>query len=134
MAVRLAQPHSNLEEAAKAFCASWDTIFFLSSKKTIVKCFLRNFEILFFMLCPLLAVFSLEFALKALGMGFWKYFASGWNVYDFCVTLAAIVGVFLLYMCPSLTIVVILRPLRYQYSNFFILTRGLGLKRRCNHA
>ncbi|XP_026277239.1 two pore calcium channel protein 1 [Frankliniella occidentalis] len=87
MVSRIGQDYNNLQEAARAFAASWDTILFL-------------------------AIFVLEALLKVLGMGLSRYFSSGWNVYDFTVTLAALLGVLLNYMFPRLTCIVVLRPLR----------------------
>ena len=57
-------------------------------------------------------VYALEALLKVLGLGITRYFASGWNVFDFTVTLLALVGVLILSIVPSFTYVIILRPLR----------------------
>ncbi|KAJ1524179.1 hypothetical protein ONE63_010705 [Megalurothrips usitatus] len=87
MVIRIGQEYNNLQEAARAFAASWDTILFL-------------------------AIFVVEALLKVLGMGLSRYFSSGWNVYDFTVTLAALLGVLLNYLFPKLIFIVVLRPLR----------------------
>lgn len=87
MLIRIGQDYNNLQEAARAFAASWDTILFL-------------------------ALFVFEALLKVLGMGLSRYFSSGWNVYDFTVTLLALLGVLLNYIFPLLTCIVVLRPLR----------------------
>lgn len=60
-----------------------------------------------------LAVFLLEALMRSLALGWNEYIASGWNVFDLIVTLAAFVGVMLLEVAPTVTAVVVLRPLRY---------------------
>lgn len=60
------------------------------------------------------SVYALEALLKVLGLGITKYFGSGWNVFDFTVTLLALSGVLVLSVAPSFTYIVILRPLRYK--------------------
>ena len=57
-------------------------------------------------------VFLIEALLRIVAFGWNEYVASGWNVYDLTVTLAATFGSLLLLIKPSFTVVVILRPLR----------------------
>nr|CAD7403905.1 unnamed protein product [Timema poppensis] len=57
-------------------------------------------------------VYAVEAMLRVLGMGLTQYFNSGWNVYDFSVTLGTFLGVIILYMAPWFVYVVVLRPLR----------------------
>ncbi|KAK6620619.1 hypothetical protein RUM43_010911 [Polyplax serrata] len=88
MIIRTSQFDPNdLESSARLFCASWDTILFL-------------------------ALYALEALIKVLGLGITRYFASGWNLFDFIVTLLPLLGVLLLSVFPSFTYVVLLRPLR----------------------
>ncbi|KAF2897307.1 hypothetical protein ILUMI_08868 [Ignelater luminosus] len=87
MCVRILESAESLEEGAKNFSASWDTCLFLS-------------------------LFGLEIVLKIIGLGWSEYISSGWNIFDICVTYAAIFGSILLTFKPTFTAVVILRPLR----------------------
>nr|CAD7197326.1 unnamed protein product [Timema douglasi] len=57
-------------------------------------------------------LYAVEAMLRVLGMGLTQYFNSGWNVYDFSVTLGTFLGVIILYMAPWFVYVVVLRPLR----------------------
>jgi len=61
---------------------------------------------------PVVTVFVIEMALKVLGLGINQYFGSGWNIYDFSVTLLSVCGIIILSVVPSFVYVVILRPLR----------------------
>lgn len=87
MFIRVIQSSVSLEEGAKMFCASWDSFLFHS-------------------------LFLLEALLKIVGIGWGEYISSGWNFFDLSVTLVSLFGSLLLLMKPTLTIVVILRPLR----------------------
>ncbi|XP_044763143.1 two pore calcium channel protein 1-like [Coccinella septempunctata] len=87
MFVRIMEHTENLQKSAQEFAASWDTFLFL-------------------------ALFLLEALLKVVAIGWNEYVASGWNVFDLIVTLAALTGALLLYLNPYLTLFVILRPLR----------------------
>ncbi|KAK7873151.1 hypothetical protein R5R35_006372 [Gryllus longicercus] len=87
MIARIIEATNDLEESARAFSASWDTILFVG-------------------------LYVLESLLKIVGLGIMQYFSSGWNIYDFTVTLAALLGVVILYFVPSFVYVVVLRPLR----------------------
>ncbi|XP_045469112.1 two pore channel protein 1-like [Harmonia axyridis] len=87
MFVRIMEHTDNLQKSAQMFAASWDTFLFLT-------------------------LFLLEALLKVIAIGWNEYVASGWNVFDMIVTLAALMGAILLYLNPYLTLVVILRPLR----------------------
>lgn len=58
------------------------------------------------------AVFLVEAVLRIIGLGWHEYAASGWNMFDITVTVAALFGAFLLLIEPTFTVVVILRPLR----------------------
>lgn len=63
-----------------------------------------------------------EALLKMLGLGLYNYFRSGWNIYDFIVTIAGLAGLIAEeFDCPFVFII-ILRPLR--------LLRLFKLKRR----
>ncbi|XP_020604403.1 two pore calcium channel protein 1-like [Orbicella faveolata] len=55
-----------------------------------------------------LSIYAAEAALKLIGLGFRKYFHSGWNLFDFFVTLAGFFGV----VRTSFSFIVGLRPLR----------------------
>ena len=70
----------------------------------------RNTTECFFL--PVVTVFVVEMVLKILGLGINVYFGSGWNIYDFSVTLLSVCGVIILSVVPSFVYVVILRPLR----------------------
>lgn len=59
-----------------------------------------------------LSVFLLEAFLRMLALGWGEYISSGWNTFDFIVTVAALMGVLLLEVVPTVTAVVVLRPLR----------------------
>ncbi|XP_056633174.1 two pore calcium channel protein 1-like isoform X1 [Diorhabda sublineata] len=87
MFIRIMESSDSLEEGAKLFCGSWDTYLFL-------------------------ILFLVESILKIIGLGWSEYISSGWNIFDLSVTLLAFFGAVLLSMIPSLTVVVILRPLR----------------------
>lgn len=50
--------------------------------------------------------------IRSLALGWTEYISSGWNVFDLIVTVAAILGVMLLEVAPTVTAVVVLRPLR----------------------
>lgn len=39
------------------------------------------------------AVYSLEVALKLLGLGWRRYFTSGWNLLDFSITTVSVIGI-----------------------------------------
>lgn len=87
MCVRVLESADSLEQSARNLCASWDTYVFLS-------------------------LFMLEAGARALALGWRIYIASGWNIFDLVVTLAAALGVLLLETAPTATAVVVLRPLR----------------------
>ncbi|KAJ9576217.1 hypothetical protein L9F63_006950 [Diploptera punctata] len=87
MIIRIIQFGDNLEESAQEFSASWDTILFVG-------------------------LFVVEVILKVLGLGIGQYFGSGWNIYDFSVTLLSVLGVIIISLVPSFVYVVVLRPLR----------------------
>lgn len=87
MLLRVVESAGSLEECARNFSASWDTYVFFG-------------------------LFLLEAMLKIIGLGWSQYISSGWNLFDLCVTIAPVIGAVLLYLKPTLTIVVILRPLR----------------------
>ncbi|XP_075219021.1 two pore calcium channel protein 1-like isoform X4 [Lycorma delicatula] len=87
MVIRASENYSSLEDGAKAFIGSWDSILFV-------------------------ALSGIEALMKILGLGFNQYLTSGWNCYDLTVTIAAAAGVIIINMFPSFTCVVVLRPLR----------------------
>ncbi|KAK7069934.1 Two pore calcium channel protein 1 [Halocaridina rubra] len=58
------------------------------------------------------AFYVLEANLKMIGLGLMDYFSSGWNIYDFFVTLLAIAGIIAEQFSSSFFYIVILRPLR----------------------
>ncbi|XP_018323604.1 two pore calcium channel protein 1-like isoform X2 [Agrilus planipennis] len=87
MFVRVLEPTDSLEDLAINFCTSWDAYLFFS-------------------------LFLIEAILKIVGLGWSQYSASGWNMFDLVVTIAAIWGSFLILIRPTFTGVVILRPLR----------------------
>ncbi|KAL9981122.1 hypothetical protein ACROYT_G009786 [Oculina patagonica] len=55
-----------------------------------------------------ISIYTAEAALKIIGLGLRKYFLSGWNLFDFFVTLAGIIGA----VSTSFSFIVCLRPLR----------------------
>jgi len=56
-----------------------------------------------------ISVYTAEALLKIIGFGIRKYFLSGWNIFDFCVTLFGLIGA----VSPtSFSFIVCLRPLR----------------------
>ena len=62
---------------------------------------------------PCRAVYTLEAALKLLGLGVRRYFSSWWNVFDFAITSLGIVSLVLQFFgIMGLHYIVILRPLR----------------------
>ncbi|PNF19757.1 Two pore calcium channel protein 1 [Cryptotermes secundus] len=87
MIFRILEFNDDLQESALSFSASWDTILFVG-------------------------LFVVEVVLKILGLGITQYFGSGWNIYDFSVTLLSLFGVIILSLAPSFVYVVVLRPLR----------------------
>ncbi|XP_046979764.1 two pore channel protein 1-like [Schistocerca americana] len=87
MAIRITELTTDLEESACAFAASWDTILFVS-------------------------LGLIEALLKILGLGVSQYFSSGWNSFDFSVTLATLCAVTLLTMFPWMVVLIFIRPLR----------------------
>ncbi|XP_077995596.1 two pore channel protein 1-like [Glandiceps talaboti] len=58
------------------------------------------------------AIYTVEAILKILALGPTTYFNSGWNVFDFCVTLSSIGGIFGELLHASFYYIVVLRPLR----------------------
>ncbi|XP_063876277.1 two pore channel protein 1-like [Scylla paramamosain] len=58
------------------------------------------------------SIYAVEALLKIIGLGPWKYFHSGWNVWDFIITVLAIVGIVAEEFSDSFFYIVILRPLR----------------------
>ncbi|XP_071945842.1 two pore channel protein 1-like [Antedon mediterranea] len=58
------------------------------------------------------AIYAAECLLKIIGLGVKGYFRSGWNVFDFVITVSAIVGVLTNIFDTDLYYVVVLRPLR----------------------
>ncbi|XP_020622394.1 two pore calcium channel protein 1-like [Orbicella faveolata] len=55
-----------------------------------------------------ISIYAAEAALKLIGLGVRKYFLSGWNMFDFFVTLAGFIGA----VSTSFSFIVCLRPLR----------------------
>ncbi|KAJ7382109.1 Two pore calcium channel protein 1 [Desmophyllum pertusum] len=55
-----------------------------------------------------ISMYAAEAALKIIGLGLRKYFLSGWNLFDFFVTLAGFIGA----VSTSFSFIVCLRPLR----------------------
>ncbi|XP_066018881.1 two pore channel protein 1 isoform X2 [Pocillopora verrucosa] len=55
-----------------------------------------------------ICIYAVEASLKLLGLGFRKYFLSGWNIFDFFVTVAGFIGA----VSASFSFIVCLRPLR----------------------
>lgn len=58
------------------------------------------------------SVYSVEATLKIIGLGFSEYFHSGWNIYDFIVTVLAVIGIIAERFASPFFFIVILRPLR----------------------
>lgn len=87
MFIRVLESADSLEQSARYFSASWDTYLFLT-------------------------LFLIEALLRVLALGWHEYINSGWNIFDLVVTLAALLGVMLLEVVPTVTAVVVLRPLR----------------------
>lgn len=57
-------------------------------------------------------VYGVEALLKLIGLGPKKYFYSGWNIWDFIITVLAIAGIMAEEFSDSFFYIVILRPLR----------------------
>nr|CAD7453863.1 unnamed protein product [Timema tahoe] len=83
----------------------------LVSKQNPNKIRFKQFEGLMRYFAPK-KMYAVEAMLRVLGLGLTQYFNSGWNVYDFSVTLGTFLGVIILYMAPWFVYVVVLRPLR----------------------
>ena len=62
--------------------------------------------------CFFVGFYTVEASLKLLGLGFAKYFASYWNLFDFIVTVLGIISLILNYLDVPIYYVIILRPLR----------------------
>lgn len=60
-----------------------------------------------------LTVYGVEALLKIIGLGISDYFHSGWNVWDFTITVLAIGGTIAEKFANSFFYVVILRPMRF---------------------
>ncbi|XP_050723156.1 two pore channel protein 1-like isoform X2 [Eriocheir sinensis] len=58
------------------------------------------------------ALYGVEALLKTIGLGIQNYFSSGWNVFDFIITILAIGGTVAETFADSFFYVVILRPMR----------------------
>ncbi|KAG7163232.1 Two pore calcium channel protein 1-like 1 [Homarus americanus] len=58
------------------------------------------------------AFYGMEAIIKMIGLGFKRYFYSGWNIYDFIVTVLSMSGIIAEQFDNSFFYVVILRPLR----------------------
>lgn len=58
------------------------------------------------------ALYGVEALLKTIGLGIQNYFSSGWNVFDFIITVLAIGGTVAETFADSFFYVVILRPMR----------------------
>nr|XP_045614492.1 two pore channel protein 1-like isoform X1 [Procambarus clarkii] len=56
--------------------------------------------------------YGVEAALKIIGLGYRRYFHSGWNIYDFFITILSIAGLVAEKFSSSFFYIVILRPLR----------------------
>ncbi|XP_064619525.1 two pore calcium channel protein 1-like [Lineus longissimus] len=59
-----------------------------------------------------LCLYSLEAVLKILGLGPWKYFTSGWNIFDFLVTALAVIGMIVAKTDQGFYFIITLRPFR----------------------
>ena len=62
--------------------------------------------------CFFVGFYTVEASLKLLGLGFARYFASYWNLFDFVVTVLGIISLILNYLDVPIYYVIILRPLR----------------------
>ncbi|CAD5121090.1 DgyrCDS9630 [Dimorphilus gyrociliatus] len=58
------------------------------------------------------SIYVVEMSMKLLGLGPVEYFKSGWNRFDCVVTILGFIGGFIAYAKPTLTYIIILRPLR----------------------
>ncbi|XP_069937842.1 two pore channel protein 1 isoform X1 [Cherax quadricarinatus] len=56
--------------------------------------------------------YGVEAILKMVGLGYKQYFHSGWNIYDFSITVLSIAGIIAEKFSSSFFYIVILRPLR----------------------
>ena len=63
-------------------------------------------------------VYTLEASLKIFGLGVQRYFASGWNMFDFLITTASLLGL-IIEIFGRRHLFVIARHLRYFDSYFF---------------
>ncbi|XP_022243090.1 two pore calcium channel protein 1-like isoform X1 [Limulus polyphemus] len=59
-----------------------------------------------------IVAYSVEALLKIVGLGLFGYFQSGWNIYDFTVTVLGLAGVIAEHFNVPFSFVIILRPLR----------------------
>ncbi|XP_043269050.1 two pore calcium channel protein 1-like isoform X2 [Venturia canescens] len=83
----LMQRAASLEESARIFAASWDTLLFGG-------------------------LFVTEALIKVLGLGMRRYLSSGWNLFDLGASIMSLVGACGLMLFPSATFFVVFRPLR----------------------
>lgn len=58
------------------------------------------------------SIYVVEMIMKLIGLGPREYFKSGWNRFDCVVTILGFIGGFIAYAKPTLTYIIILRPLR----------------------
>lgn len=108
------QSYPNLQTSVLAFSAGWDTCFFLACMNFFVNMFLSIPLLYHFIVNTTFKIsgFTLEVALKTLGMGLERYFSSGWNLYDFVVTFGGLIAVISLRLLPDFVYVVVFRPLK----------------------
>ncbi len=107
--VQTATMESPSSQEADEIYAPWVSYFFIGCRAT--KDAIGMYECMY-SLTSLFTVYTLEAALKLLGLGFKKYFSSYWNVFDFAITALGIVSVVLEVVDIPMFYVVILRPLR----------------------
>ncbi|XP_071515721.1 two pore channel protein 1-like isoform X2 [Panulirus ornatus] len=84
-----------------------NTIILSSSGKPVTYDLHVTWDQIFFVV-----VYAVEAILKMSGLGLSCYFHSGWNVYDFIVTILSVAGIIAETFASSFFYVVILRPLR----------------------
>ena len=68
--------------------------FFAGFYSRILKVFFRFLELCFSNYFFVGSVYSLEASLKMFGLGMDRYFASGWNTFDFLITSTSVIGLF----------------------------------------
>jgi hypothetical protein len=81
---------------------------------------LAGHSVLCYQLWFYFAVYTVEACIKLLGLGATQYFACYWNTFDFCVTVLGILSLVFEFVGIPLSYIIILRPLRYFFTFFWL--------------